>query len=1791
MIHPLLRPGSSLIVVWWLFFVLSSAQTGGPRSEDVRGPADDPMTRQAQEPGETVLYFPDYVDGGGWSVQLVLSNVDPDAAAEVRVEVYDPNGQAVRDLFGSELTLEIPSLGSRVWRSAGSGAIRRGWIQVGTDSPSVSGVLTYRDARSGVEVGVKPVELGSQFALFVEDSPSVGAGVAVFKPDDSSRLELRVRDEAGNDPLDGGFVSRGDFRQAALTLPEWFTVHGVDPEFLGDFRGLLFLETEDESPFAPVGLRFGKRTSSLSAVPAIRTQHEEPQETDLLFPDYVDGEGWSVQLVLSNVDPDAAAEVRVEVYDAAASPVADLFASDLTLEIPSMGSRILRSAGSGAIRRGWIQVRTDAAAVSGLLTYRDARSGIEVGVEPVGLGKEFALFVEESGTLGAGLAIFKPEAGSGIELRFRDEEGNDPLDGVYVPWRDFHQSAQTLPEWLDVPGVDAESLADFRGLLFLRTGDESGFAPLGLRFGKRTSSLSAVPAIRILDGSGIEGGNAPPPTVTISASPTSIDRGQSTTLTWSSTSGESAEITPDVGEVPTSGTLKVTPSATTTYRIVVTGADGQTASASVTVTVAVSERAVLGALFEALGGSGWARSDNWGTGAPLADWYGVEVDSQGRVIELRMVVSTVDEDGRSQTTGIGLTGKIPPELGALSQLRVLDLRSNQLTGPIPPELGHLSNLKWLYLFGNQLTGPIPSELGHLSNLTRLYLGNNQLTGPIPPELGGLSNLRWLNLNDNQLTGPIPPELGRLSNLMGLYLFNNRLTGSLPPELGSLSNLTRFYLRNNQLTGPIPPSFLSLDQLDYFDFPDLENTGICAPGTTGFVRWLRGMEQYNGSYCNESDVAVLNVLYHATGGAEWTNSGGWLGDGAASEWHGVSTDSLGWVTGLDLSRNGLSGQLPGRLGELEQLTGLRIDGNPLSGRLPFSLARLSLREFRYGDTELCAPVEESFQAWLNAIPSRDGTGRECMPLTDREILAALYDAADGPNWTQSNHWLTDSPLGEWFGVVVDGQGRVVGLDLTRNQLKGRVPAELGSLSNLTELDLSGNQLAGPVPPELGGLSSLTEMSLSGNQLTGPVPPELGGLSSLTEMSLSGNQLTGPVPPELGGLSNLARLSLSLNRLTGPIPPELGRLSNLTRLYVGNNRLTGPIPPELGRLSRLEFLFLAGNQLTGPIPPELGRLSRLVIVELDGNRLTGPIPRELGALSKLSILLLNDNQLTGPIPPQLGGMEKLFILSLTRNTGMSGALPDRLTELEDLRELQAGGTGLCVPSGDRFQDWLDRIWKWRIRPCFRHSLPRAILTQAVQSREFPVPLVAGEEALLRVFLTASDGYERLPPVRARFYVRGRERHVVDIPGSSTPVPAEVDEGSLLSSAHGDVPGEIVQPGLEMVIEIDPEGTLGSGTGLTKRIPETGRSAVDVRAMPTFDLTLIPFLWRPAQDKSILELVEGMAADPEGHEMLWDTRVLLPIGDLDVKAHEPVLSSSNNTFSLMIQSQAIRAMEGSSGYYMGLMSGPVTGPSGIADSSGKVSVAIPQGATMAHELGHNLRLSHAPCGGAGNLDRSFPKTDGSIGAWGYDFREGGRMVPPTQPDLMSYCSSRWISDYHFTNALRRQLLTSPSRGRSSLVAAPGTSLLLWGGVDAGGAPFLEPAFAVQAPALLPRSTGEYEIVGQATDRDELFSLQFQMPELADGDGSSSFAFVLPVQPGWAHRLARITLSGPGGSATLDPDTDRPVTLLRNPGNGQIRAILRGAEAAPSNQGATVSTLSLDPGLERLTSRGIPDPEDWTQ
>ena len=834
-------------------------------------------------------------------------------------------------------------------------------------------------------------------------------------------------------------------------------------------------------------------------------------------------------------------------------------------------------------------------------------------------------------------------------------------------------------------------------------------------------------------------------------------------------------------------------------------------------------------------------------------------------------------------------------------------------------------------------------------------------------------------------------------------------------------------------------------------------------------------------------------------------------------------------------------------------------------------------------ELTKPPVEAAPAAADGFATTGG---------DRDVLVALYEATGGSNWTKNDNWLTDAPLDTWHGVDTDASGRVERLYLPDNGLTGKIPPELGNLASMYTLWLSGNALTGKIPPELGNLANLGGLDLGFNRLTGEIPPELGGLANLAQLYLSDNRLTGKIPAELGNLASMYTLWLSGNALTGEIPPELGNLANLRWLALDANRLTGEIPPELGNLANLADLWLYGNALTGEIPPELGNLANLPRLDLSRNRLTGEIPPELGGLANLERLDLSRNRLTGEIPPELGDLANLEELWLTNNPDLFGALP--LANLIKLRELLVSGTELCVPDDFAVQLRLRSMWKRYVPLCKAQSeaaAATAYIVQAVQSADVPVPLVAGRPGLLRVLVTAPDaGGAPIPSGWATFYQRDGSKHSVRVSPGDGAIPAEADtaESSLSLSANAEVPGDVLRPGAEMVVVLDPEGALDPALGVPWRIPAAGRTALDVYDMPAFDVTVVPFLLESEPDSSILDMTNGMTAEDTLFER---TRRLLPVGPMSVTVHEPVWTSTRDVGDLLSQTEAIRVMEGGAGYYMGTLFNP-TPPSigGIAYTPGKAMFSVPYVRPIAHEFGHNMHLSHAPCKVFG--DPGYPHAGGVAGAWGWDGRPGQvePLVPPAILDIMSYCGPPdGVSDYHFANALRWRL--RDERGVGAYYAGPPTqALLLWGGVGADGAPFLNPAFVFDGRMSLLDGAGAWRIVGEAADGRVLFSQRFEMAETADGDGRSSFALALAADSDWADALSRIVLTGPGGSVAMSAGTGPAAALLRDPATGRVRGILHNwRESAAARAQPDAGRALPERGLEIQVSSGIPRSDAW--
>ena len=409
------------------------------------------------------------------------------------------------------------------------------------------------------------------------------------------------------------------------------------------------------------------------------------------------------------------------------------------------------------------------------------------------------------------------------------------------------------------------------------------------------------------------------------------------------------------------------------------------------------------------------------------------------------------------------------------------------------------------------------------------LSFNNLSGEIPVELASLSNLEVLLLRGNLLSGEIPTELSSLSNLEVLDLADNLLNGEIPTQLGNLTSLVSLHLARNQLTGCIPEGLADVASNDFASL----GLPFCASGNVS------------------ADREALVALYHATGGAHWTNNHNWLSNAPLEQWYGVTTDSRGRVGELELVENGLSGRIPTVLGDLSSLRRLRLHQNQLSGNIPSELGRLSNLEV--------------LSLWANELSGE--IPLELVNLSNLEVLS-----------------------------------------LAGNQLTGQIPVQLANLSNLELLGLGSNQFYGELPPELGRLSNLEWLDLASNRLRGRIPTQLGNLSNLQRLWLGYNQWSGDLPTQLGNLTKLRGLSLPGNTFGGPIPFWMSRLTKLEWLYLSSNRFTGAIPSWLGSLTKLGGLTLSHNELSGEIPPELANLN-LRYLRLAGNQLTGCIPEGL------------------------------------------------------------------------------------------------------------------------------------------------------------------------------------------------------------------------------------------------------------------------------------------------------------------------------------------------------------------------------------------------------------------------------------------------------------------------------------------------------------------------------------------------------------------------------------------------------
>ncbi|MXX69493.1 MAG: hypothetical protein F4Y74_11100 [Gemmatimonadales bacterium] len=83
--------------------------------------------------------------------------------------------------------------------------------------------------------------------------------------------------------------------------------------------------------------------------------------------------------------------------------------------------------------------------------------------------------------------------------------------------------------------------------------------------------------------------------------------------------------------------------------------------------------------------------------------------------------------------------------------------------------------------------------------------------------------------------------------------------------------------------------------------------------------------------------------------------------------------------------------------------------------------------------------------------------------------------------------------------------------------------------------------------------------------------------------------------------------------------------------------------------------------------------------------------------------------------------------------------------------------------------------------------------------------------------------------------------------------------------------------MVVQVDPDSVVPKAAGRLDRPPEQGHQQLDVRAMPSMDLTIVPVLFGSEPDSSALEWASALERDGPTIEFLTN---ILPVGDLSLE-----------------------------------------------------------------------------------------------------------------------------------------------------------------------------------------------------------------------------------------------------------------------------------------------------------------------
>ncbi|XP_027924868.1 receptor-like protein EIX2 [Vigna unguiculata] len=584
---------------------------------------------------------------------------------------------------------------------------------------------------------------------------------------------------------------------------------------------------------------------------------------------------------------------------------------------------------------------------------------------------------------------------------------------------------------------------------------------------------------------------------------------------------------------------------------------------------------------------------------------------------------------------------IPELMDSFNNLIYLDLSQSYFAGRIPSTLGNLLQLRYLDLGDNFLWGEIPIQIGNLKHLNYLDLGLFYLSGKIPCQIGNLQKLKYLSLgSDTTLYTRKTPN----------YI-SNSLSGAIPFRIGNLSLLRTLRLVGNFDIKAKDAQWLStLHSLTILELSSLHSLKSSHQWLQTIGKIIPNLTELKLVDCNilDSDIQSLFHSHSSNNSTSLTKldlSSNMLSSSILPFLFNFSLH----LQELYISHNNIT-LSPSLCPKFPSLKVLDLSyNNPAQSmfRANFNISS-KLQELYLKN---CSLMDGNFllssTSTMNSLSSLLFLDLSNNLLKSSPMFYWLFNFTTHLLSIDLNGNLLEGPIPDEFGKAMNS---LEYLFLYNNKLQGKVPSFFGSMCRLQILDLSNNNLNGEFPSFTQNSSWCSrhifrELNLSYNQITGRIPESIRLLSQLEILSLRWNSLEGPgFPRWIQTQNSLIQLDMSDNGLNDFVPEWFwNKLQIMYTLNMSHSNLTGSIPNMQLKLPFRPSILLCSNKFQGKVPLFLLQASELF---LSGNKFSDFSCGNVTA-ANLATLDLSDNQIKGQLPDCWKSINRLLFLDLSRN----------------------------------------------------------------------------------------------------------------------------------------------------------------------------------------------------------------------------------------------------------------------------------------------------------------------------------------------------------------------------------------------------------------------------------------------------------------------------------------------------------------------------------------------------------------